>query len=217
MKKAPKLCQDQAGIPRIVLGSSSPRRRELLGHIVAHECLSPDVEEKPKSGEDPASYTLRNAREKAAATMASMASTASTVPTADRAIVITCDTIVVLDGQILEKPVDQADAHRMLAQISGRTHTVISGVCVAQVSGSKAQRAKVFKVETQVTIKQLSNEEIAAYVATGEPMDKAGSYAAQGIGAYMIDRIEGSYSNVVGLPLTELVQCLRDDFDVHLW
>jgi septum formation protein len=149
--------------------------------------------------------------------MATLTSAASTVPTADRAIVITCDTIVVLDGHILEKPVDQADARRMLAQISGRTHTVISGVCVAQVSGSKALRAKVFKVETQVTIKPLSTEEIAAYVATGEPMDKAGSYAAQGIGAYMIDRIEGSYSNVVGLPLTELVQCLRDDFDVHLW
>jgi len=215
MKKPPKLCQDRAGIPRIILGSSSPRRRELLGHIVAHEAYAPDVEEKPKSGEDPGSYTLRNAREKADATITRVANRDDLL--AGGAIVIACDTIVVLDGHILEKPADAADAARMLAMISGRTHTVISGLRVVHVQDAKTLKDKAFKVETQVTIKNLSREEIVAYVATGEPMDKAGSYAAQGIGAYMIERIDGSYSNVVGLPLTELVQCLRDDFGVHLW
>ena len=215
MKKAPKLCQDQSGIPRVILGSSSPRRRELLGHIIAHETHSPDVEEKPKSGEDPGSYTLRNAREKADATIKQVSGRADIQ--GQDAIVIACDTIVVLDGHILEKPIDAADAARMLGMISGRTHTVISGLCVAHIQGAKTLRDKAFKVETRVTIKELSKEEIATYVATGEPMDKAGSYAAQGIGAYMIERIDGSYSNVVGLPLTELVQCLHDDFGVHLW
>ncbi len=222
MEKHKRLSQDQTGIPRIILGSSSPRRRELLGHITFHDVFAPDVEEKPKFGEKPDTYTIRNATEKAAATLAilntgGMINTGNPAINAGPAIIIACDTIVVLDGQILEKPIDATDAKRMLAQLSGRTHTVISGVCILAIDGTKALRDKAFKVETQVSIKSLTPPEIAAYVATGEPMDKAGSYGAQGIGAYIIERIDGSYSNVVGLPLTELVQTLRDEFGVHLW
>ena len=217
MQKQKHLCENQSAIPRIILGSSSPRRRELLGYIVAHEAHSPDAEEKPKSGENPGDYTLRNAQEKAAATVSACSGAGHQAKNAGRGIIIACDTIVVLDGQILEKPVDAADARRMLAQLSGRTHTVISGVCIIETKDMKPLRDKVFKVETQVSIKVLAPAEITAYVATGEPMDKAGSYGAQGIGAYMIAQIQGSYSNVVGLPLTELVQALRDEFDIHLW
>ena len=217
MQKQKHLCQNQIGIPRIILGSSSPRRRELLGHIVTHEVLSPDVEEKPKLGEEPGAYTIRNAREKAEATVAHILAQEGQAISAERTIIITCDTIVVLDGQILEKPIDRPDALGMLGKLSGRTHTVISGVCLVELKGSNLLRDKAFKVETQVSIKALSAAETAAYVATGEPMDKAGSYGAQGIGAYMIEGIEGSYSNVVGLPLTELVRTLHDEFAVHLW
>ena len=217
MEKSKRLSRDQAGIPRIILGSSSPRRRELLGHIAIHEAFSPDVEEKPKYAEKPDAYTIRNATEKAAATVAFVTDSGNPAKNAEAAVIIACDTIVVLDGQILEKPQDVADACRMLGQLSGRTHTVISGVCIVALDGTKAMRDKTFKVETQVSIKSLTPSEIAAYVDTGEPMDKAGSYGAQGIGAYMIERIDGSYSNVVGLPLTELVQTLRDEFGVHLW
>lgn len=217
MEKSKRLSRDQAGIPRIILGSSSPRRRELLGHIAIHEAFSPDVEEKPKYAEKPDAYTIRNATEKAAATVAFVTDSGNPAKNAGAAVIIACDTIVVLDGQILEKPLDALDARRMLGQLSGRTHTVISGVCIVALDGTKAMRDKTFKVETQVSIKSLTPSEIAAYVDTGEPMDKAGSYGAQGIGAYMIERIDGSYSNVVGLPLTELVQTLRDEFGVHLW
>lgn len=217
MEKRKRLSQDQTGIPRIILGSSSPRRRELLGHITVHDVFSPDVEEKPKHAEKPDAYTIRNATEKAAATVALVANSGDPAKNAGPAVVIACDTIVVLDGQILEKPLDAPDAKRMLGQLSGRTHTVISGLCIVALDGAKVLKDMAFKVETQVSIKALTAEEIAAYVATGEPMDKAGSYGAQGIGAYMIERIDGSYSNVVGLPLTELVQTLRDEFGVHLW
>ncbi|MEY4631308.1 MAG: hypothetical protein RIQ81_1428 [Pseudomonadota bacterium] len=215
-----------SALPLIILGSSSPRRRELLGHIVAHEVISPDIEEKPKKSELPEGYAERNAREKNAAVIQSLAR--RPVVDGQQFLIITCDTIVVLGDQILEKPADQADASRMLAELSGQTHTVVSGVSLtllqAIAAGGTARDAslkplntKTFTVKTKVSIKPLTPAEIDAYVATGEPMDKAGSYAAQGIGAYMIERIDGSYSNVVGLPLTELVRAITIDFSVSLW
>lgn len=206
-----KLSNDNGALPKIILGSSSPRRKELLGRILAFESISPDIEEIPESGENPEAYTKRNAITKAAAVMKSL----------DRAqptIVISCDTIVVLGDEILEKPQDKAHAFTMLKKLSGRTHTVISAVCIQKSSGQVgADQTKTFTVETQVRIKNLSDQEIHAYIETEEPMDKAGSYAAQGIGSYMIEQIKGSYSNVVGLPMCELVSALREEFDVPLW
>jgi septum formation protein len=196
---------------------------------VDHHVVFPDFEEVPEIGEIPDNYVIRNASGKAASVIRIITKNPGKIPlTWTNTLVISCDTIVVIDNQILEKPKDQADARRMLNELSGRTHRVISGVCLTLL-GSPDQssetspksieplNSKTFKVSTAVTIKHLSPAEIAAYVATGEPMDKAGGYAAQGIGAYMIERIDGSYSNVVGLPLTELVQSIRDHFHIHLW
>lgn len=216
-------------LPLVILGSASPRRRELLGHIVDHEVVLPDFEEIPEKEEIPDDYVIRNAAGKAASVIQKMAGRATNAsPAGKNVLVITCDTIVVIGQQILEKPKNEADACRMLGELSGKTHRVVSGVCLtllglpdsaaaAHHGAPETLNAKTFTVSTAVTIKHLSIPEIATYVATGEPMDKAGSYAAQGIGAYMIERIDGSYSNVVGLPLTELVQAIRNDFNVHLW
>lgn len=209
----PILANDISVLPRIILGSSSPRRQSLLSQFVPFEVISPDIEEIPEYGENPASYTLRNAVAKAAAAAARVDGSRP-----GPVLVITCDTIVVLDGEILEKPVDGEHAFDMLTKLSDRTHTVISGVCIRRFDKNGADhRIKTFTVETKVKIKLLDQAEIRAYVATGEPMDKAGAYAAQGIGSYMVERIEGSYSNVVGLPMCELIAALKEDFEVPLW
>jgi septum formation protein len=173
----------------LVLASASPRRRELLTQAgFTFEVHPAHIPEDPKPGEDPISYVVRLAREKAEAVFRQLNDSTSTI--------LGADTTVVIDNQILGKPADAADAARMLRLLSGRTHRVITGVAVVT-----AARTEVAAEVTAVKFLTLSDEEIAAYIATGEPMDKAGAYAIQGRAARWIPRIEGDYFNVVGLPL----------------
>lgn len=176
----------------LVLASASPRRRELLVQAGFEFIVEPaSIPEDVHPGEDPVAYVTRLAREKAQKVAAQLGA-----QSAD-AVVLGADTTVVApNGEVLGKPSDGADAARMLRLLAGATHQVITGVAVVA-----AARVEVASEVTQVTMLAISDEEIAAYVATGEPMDKAGAYAIQGRAARWIPRIHGSYSNVVGLPL----------------
>jgi septum formation protein len=175
---------------RLVLASASPRRRELLTQAGFTFAVHPaHIPEDPLPGEDPISYVIRLAREKAQAVFNHLQ---------DRdAVILGADTTVTLDNHILGKPEDTADASRMLRLLSGRTHHVITGIAVVT-----AEAAEVAAEVTGVRFLALSDQEISAYIATGEPMDKAGAYAIQGRAARWIPRIEGCYFNVVGLPLS---------------
>jgi septum formation protein len=198
---------------QIILGSSSPRRQELLGHLgLSFVVMKPETEEVPKMGESPGDYVARNAREKNE-WICSQASS----PGRDAVVVLSADTIVVIDDQILEKPRSQAEAKRMLSALSARSHTVLTAVKVSLVQGGIVQKFREFTVATDVAIKKLSGREMDGYISTGEPFDKAGGYAAQGLGSFMVREIKGSFSNVVGLPLAELADCLQDDFGIPLW
>ena len=177
---------------RVILASQSPRRRELLELVgIAHEVRPADVDETPFAGEEPAPHAERLARAKAQ-------KLAGEHPDA---LVIAADTIVVVDGDILGKPRDAADAAAMLARLSGREHAVFTAAAVARgghvVSGVERVR---------VVFRDLAPAEITAYVATGEPMDKAGAYGIQGYGATIVERIEGDYFAVMGLPLLRVVR-----------
>jgi septum formation protein len=195
---------------RLILASASPRRRELLAQAgYEFEVRAAHVNEDLLPGEDPIAYVVRLAREKAEAVLRQIANEAQPESVgAGRLVVLGADTTVTLDGHILAKPEDEADARRMLALLSGRTHRVITGVAVASVSGAN-ERCEVAAEVTAVRFLTLSAEEIAAYVATGEPMDKAGAYAIQGRAAKWIPRIEGDYFNVVGLPLALVASMLE--------
>ena len=176
----------------IVLASSSPRRQDLLKQIgLSFSIEHADVDESVLSGEDPEEHTLRLAREKAKAVALRRGP----------AIVIGADTVVVVDGRILGKPADLEDAQRMLFLLSGREHRVISGVAVL---ASDRGALDVRNAVTAVRFRTLGRDEVAAYVATGEPLDKAGAYGIQGRGALLVESIRGCYFNVVGLPLSLL-------------
>lgn len=191
---------DIAKPPRIHLASSSPRRQELLRALgIEFDLVPADVDERSIPYSAPRELALKAAFAKAGEVSSRVA----------EGIVIAADTIVVLNGKVYGKPDDPADARRMLAEISGHTHTVITGVAVTEPQKTTLLDA----AETQVSIRKLTTVEIADYVATGEPLDKAGSYAAQGIGARIIERIDGDYHNVVGLPLGLLLQMLSNFFD----
>ena len=189
----------------LVLASASPRRRELLAQVgYRFEVHPAHIPEDPLPGEDPIVYVTRLAREKAEAVYRQLSSV-NTVPENLRPLprpdvqplaVLGADTTVTLDNAILGKPEDAADAARILRLLSGRTHRVITGVALVTAKGSE-----VAAEATAVRFLTLSEAEIAAYVATGEPMDKAGAYAIQGRAARWIPRIEGCYFNVMGLPL----------------
>jgi septum formation protein len=177
----------------LILASASPRRRELLKQTgFTFEVRPAHVNEDPYPDEDPVAYVVRLARHKAQSVLAEISSDAP----AQSAVVLGADTTVTLDGHILAKPEDAADAARMLRMLSGRTHRVITGVAVASATGTEVA-AEI----TGVQFLTLTDEEINSYIATGEPMDKAGAYGIQGYAAKWIPRIEGCYSNVVGLPL----------------
>jgi septum formation protein len=180
----------------VVLASSSPRRRQLLELIgVPHRVKPADIDETLLAGELPESHADRLAREKATAVAA----------TEPDALVIGSDTIVVIDGLVLGKPRDVVDAERMLGILSGRSHTVMTAVAVS------FQGEVVSAVETvDVTFMPLDEEEIRAYIATGEPMDKAGAYGIQGYGATIVRRIDGDYFAVMGLSLVRLVALLKE-------
>ena len=194
----------------LVLASASPRRQELLRNAGISFVVEPaDVDESPLPGEVPSECAKRLAREKAVAVSHKR----------PQDVVLGADTIVVVDGAILGKPVDADDATRMLRLLSGRVHQVVTGVCVVRpnVSGQARKRAnlssnqlKTASETTLVTMSGLSEDEIQAYVSTGEPMDKAGAYAIQGMASRWIPRIEGDYSNVVGLPVALVYRMLRE-------
>jgi septum formation protein len=179
--------------PRVVLASQSPRRRELLALIgIAHEVRPADIDESYLPGESPRGHCERLAREKAAV-----------IASADT-VTIGSDTIVVVDGDVLGKPRDEADARRMLRRLSGRSHVVMTGVA-ADWKGRVVSGVE----EVTVRFRALDREEIAGYVATREPMDKAGAYGIQGYGATIVERVEGDYFAVMGLPLNRLVRLLE--------
>jgi septum formation protein len=180
-------------LPPLILASASPRRADLLAAAGLEFSVRPvEVDERPLDGEAPPDYVLRVARNKARACNA----------TSDD-VVLAADTAVVIDGLILGKPTDDADAARMLRLLSGRVHHVLTGVAVRR--GSR----EVVAVETTaVTFDRLNEDEIRWYVASGEPRDKAGAYAVQGLASRFVTRIDGSHSNVVGLPVARVSRLL---------
>lgn len=182
---------------KIVLASQSPRRQDLLGQMgLEFTTRSPQIDEDAFQGRDARDLVQTLSREKARWVAAQLPGDP---------IVIGADTVVVRDGTILGKPKDPAEAQAMLASLSGRTHQVYTGVTVCQGDKVVTQAE-----ETQVTFRPLIQQEIACYVATGEPMDKAGAYGIQGLGGLLVAGIQGDYHNVVGLPVCRLGQILRD-------
>ena len=181
-------------VPRIVLASSSPRRRELLALIgIAHVVSPADIDETVLPGEQPAAHAERLARGKAGVIAARE----------PNAVVIGADTIVVVDGDILGKPRDEAQAAVMLRRLSGRPHVVHTAVAVA-----RGERVVSGVESVDVRFRALSDDEISRYIATREPMDKAGAYGIQGYGATIVDRIDGDYFAVMGLALGRMVRLL---------
>jgi septum formation protein len=197
---------DEPRISPFVLGSASPRRREILSQLgLSFRVIPGDVDESRRAGERPEDYLSRIARAKLADVAARPASEGAPG-------ILVADTIVVLPGpagagDILGKPVDEADSERLLRRIVGRTHVVFTryAISVAPELGAPIVERTV---STVVTMRAATDDEIGRYVATGEGLDKAGAYAAQGIGAFLVERIEGSFSNVVGLPASEVVSDL---------
>ena len=194
----------------LVLASTSPRRKELLAHLglgrseFCFTQVAPDIDETVQQGEAPRDYVRRLAAEKAHAGLALCADMSQPA-------VLGSDTIVVLENQILGKPLDVADAKRTLIELSGRTHTVMTAVALTyQADADLSFKTSVRLVETQVRFCALSAADIDAYVASQEPMDKAGSYGIQGLGGCFVAAIEGSYSGVVGLPLVETRELLAE-------
>ena len=174
----------------LVLASASPRRRELLQRLgVSFTCQPADIDESVHAGEAPEDYVARMAREKAAVVVDA---TAGDQP------VLAADTSVVIDNDILGKPRDHFDGLAMLARLSGRTHTVMTAICLHTATQSSCE-----VISTEVTFTGLDRTSCEAYLATDEPWDKAGGYGIQGLGGAFVSAIEGSYSNVVGLPLCE--------------
>jgi septum formation protein len=183
--------------PRLVLASASPRRAQLLARLGVSPHIRPaEVDETPRPGEVATALAVRLAGEKAAVSAAA--------GEGDE-VVLAADTVVVVDGQALGKPADDADAERMLRALSGRTHEVVTGL-----AAQRGTVAAMERVTTRVTFRHLTDGEITWYLGTGEPEDKAGGYGLQGAGAVLVDRIEGSDTNVIGLPLAETVRLLRD-------
>ncbi len=181
----------------IILASGSPRRQELLQQIgVPYEVVKSDAEEVLDAVEGPRALAVENARRKALAV-------AKRYP---GRVVLGADTVVFQDGAVYGKPKDAEDARNMLKSFAGRRHDVVTGVAIVAKDGVCYTDA----TETKVFFNDLTDDEIAAYIATGEPMDKAGAYAVQGRAAAFIPRIEGSFSNVVGLPLAEVASLLKE-------
>ncbi|NBW65030.1 septum formation inhibitor Maf [bacterium] len=179
----------------VILASASPRRRELLALVgIVHEVRPADIDESLWPGETPVGHSERLARGKAHAIAAA----------AGDAVVIAADTIVVVDGDILGKPKDVAHATEMLRRLSGRQHTVYTAIAVA-----RGERTESAVEAVEVVFRALSDSEIAEYIATGEPMDKAGAYGIQGFGATIVERVDGDYFSVMGLGMRRLVALLE--------
>jgi len=180
----------------LVLGSGSPRRAELLRQLrLSFDVLVPEIPEVHQVGESATEYVKRLSQQKAAAVTDRWRT--AELP------VLAADTVVVFEGDILEKPKDRQDGLNMLLRLSGKTHQVLTGVTI-----SLEQQIETFVTETLVDFRKLTEAECEKYWDTGEPADKAGGYGAQGLGAIFVSRIDGSYSNVIGLPLAETAVCL---------
>ena len=186
----------------IILASTSPRRQELIASLrIPFEIMGSDADEDTPFGWSPDKIVETLSLRKADAVYRKLSETCGS------AVIVGSDTIVVLEGDILGKPADEQDAVRMLSGLQGRTHKVYTGVaCVDAETGRSIVRHRV----TSVRMKPLSEEEIVSYVRSGEPADKAGAYAIQGLGATIVDSIEGDYFNVVGLPLSLLSDMLEE-------
>lgn len=184
--------------PRICLASASPRRRELLAQLgVAHRVVPADIDETRREGEAADDYVLRMALEKARRVAAD--------PQASQGLpVLGADTSVVIGGEVLGKPADAAQSRRMLDLLGGRTHEVLSAVALVDARGARSRLSR-----TEVRFRRVSPAEAEAYWHSGEPRDKAGGYAIQGLAAAFVESIAGSYSGVVGLPLFETAQLLE--------
>lgn len=186
----------------LILASRSPRRSELLVAAgISFEVLAADIDETPHGNESPAAYVERLAIEKARAVYAWRPA----------ARVLGADTTVTIDGEILGKPVDEADARRMLRLLSGRVHDVHTGVALVSAAGVRSAVDT-----TRVWFRSMTDDDISWYVTTGEPVDRAGAYAIQGFASRFIPRIEGSYSNVVGLPVALVSSILNGGSLPHL-
>lgn len=189
---------------KIVLASASPRRREILSNLgLSFEVITSDAEEKTDTELPP--YMIVQE-------LAMLKGTDVAKKVAD-AVVISADTIVWLDGMMLGKPSDEANARKMLKMLSGKTHEVYTGVCVTHSKSGKS--VSDYEV-TKVNFRSLSDEEIDGYIKTGEPMDKAGAYGIQSKGCLLVDSIEGDYLNVVGLPAVKLSKILKEEFDIKI-
>lgn len=187
--------------PRLVLASASPRRVELLAGVGVEVDVRPgEIDESPQPGESAAAMVRRLAETKADAAAAELCGVG------EPWIVLAGDTTVLADGEILGKPVDDTDARRMLGRLSGRSHHVVGGVAVIDHAGTRASAVEV----TTVWFRPLSATDIAWYVDTGEAAGKAGGYGIQGAASLFVERIEGSYANVVGLPLVAVDRLLSD-------
>jgi septum formation protein len=179
-------------LPTLVLASASPRRRQLLEMLAVPFIVQPaDVQEIPMPRESPTAYARRLARDKARAVAGGL--------------VLGADTIVVVDGEVLEKPRDAEDAVAMLLRLQGRSHEVNTSICLI-ADGIERHAADI----TRVTFRSATEERLRDYVATGEPMDKAGSYGIQGYGAALVERIEGDFFGVMGLPVRLVLQLLEE-------
>jgi septum formation protein len=185
----------------LVLASGSPRRRDILGQLsVSFRVEVSGIDESLLPGESPAEHVQRLARDKGREVRDRLASAP------DRPCVLSADTVVLLDGVVFGKPSDDADALRMLGLLSGRTHQVLTGLALCEVGGSFDE---VAVHTTAVTFRPLDERTIRGYVASGEARDKAGAYAIQGLGTGLVRSIEGSYTNVVGMPAVETLELLQ--------
>lgn len=189
----------------IVLASGSPRRKELLTWAgVEFEILVSDIDETPKKKETPSEMVRRLSKEKAHAVGKNL------IAVNRDAVVIAADTTVVSPrGKILGKPVDLDEAYKMISELQGKTHQVLTGYSIVKVKNGKILKTVSKVVKTAVTMRRLSTDERKFYLSQGESMDKAGAYAAQGFGMVLIEKISGSYTNVVGLPMSEVIQDLK--------
>ena len=206
---------------QIILASQSPRRKELLEQIGLEFEICPAKGEEIITKSVPEEVVMELSKQKAeevAAMVSSYTQEHKDITTPSDILVIGADTVVAYDGKILGKPVDEADAKRMLSMLSGNTHSVFTGVTLVLIDKSGRAGELVFFEKTDVKMHAMSEQEIERYIATGEPMDKPGSYGIQGKCAIYIEKIDGDYNNVVGLPITRIYQELKKiGIDIYLW
>jgi septum formation protein len=203
--------------PRLILASASPRRRELLGYLgLPFDIITSDFDESSISTEGitPAEWVMELAKGKALAVADNVPNPASS--NGAPILILGADTTVVLNGEYLNKPEDADDAKRMLRHLSGQTHQVYTGICLVEIKNGIIQPPVTDVAVTDVTFDEIPDAVINAYVATGEPLDKAGAYGIQGKALAFIPKINGDYFNVVGLPLNKLVALLAR-FGVSVW